>query len=236
MYRDQTIEEIYDGKFYGINDLAKIGCDGCRGCSACCHGMGGSIVLDPLDVHRLAAGIGTTPAGLLQEHREVLPGTNETVICSARMELGMVDGLILPHLKLDGEEEACTFLNAEGRCSVHGFRPGVCRLFPLGRYYDGSGDYRYIVQAGECPYPAKSKVKIKRWIDTPDYARYHAFVLRWHEAQKAVQRAVAEATPEQARGICVKVLQMFYLTPYPQDGFFEEFERRVASFPVDEMT
>ncbi len=230
MYRDQSIEEIYDGKFYGINDLAKIGCDGCRGCSACCRGMGGSIILDPLDVHRLATGLGTEPAALLQEHGEVLPGSDEAVVCPARMELGMVDGLILPNLRLTGADEGCTFLNGEGRCSVHSLRPGVCRLFPLGRYYDGSGDYTYIVQAGECPYPVKSKVKIRKWIDMPDYPRYHAFVLRWHAFQKAMQRRVAEGSPEETRALCIRILQIFYLQPYPKDGFYEEFERRLASF------
>lgn len=230
MYRDQAIEEIYDGKFYGVNDLAKIGCDGCKGCSACCHGMGGSIVLDPIDVHRLASGLGAEPAALLQEHPETDPDTGERKVSPARMELGVVDGLILPHLKLTGADEGCTFLNDEGRCSVHRLRPGVCRLFPLGRYYDGSGDYTYIVQVGECPYPVKSKVKIRKWIDTPDYPRYHDFVLKWHAFQKTMQRRALEGTSEETRALCIRILQVFYLTPYPEYGFYEAFERRVNAF------
>ena len=230
MYRDQSIEEIYDGKFYGLNDLAKIGCDGCRGCSACCHGMGNSIVLDPLDVHRLASGLLCAPAALLQEHEETIPESGARELCPARMELGMEDGLILPHLIMGGAEEKCTFLNGEGRCSVHALRPGVCRLFPLGRFYDGSGDYTYIVQAGECPYPVKTKVKIKKWIDTPDYERYHRFVLRWHAFLKEMQSQAAGM--EAAKVLCIRILQVFYLTPYPANGFFEEFERRLKEFHV----
>lgn len=232
MIRDKSIEEIYDGKFYGINDLVKIDCGGCKGCSACCHGMGSSIVLDPLDAHRLATGLRTGVAALLQEHPEVLPGSDggETVLCPARLELNVVDGIILPNLKLSGADEACTFLNREGRCSVHSLRPGVCRLFPLGRYYDGSGDFTYIVQAGECPYPVKAKVKVKKWIDTSDYSRYHEFVLRWHGFIKEMQSAVGTAEPEQARAICLKVLQIFYLQPYPENGFYEEFGRRIEAF------
>lgn len=232
MYRDQSIEEIYDGKFYGLNDLAKIGCDGCKGCSACCRGMGNSIVLDPLDVHRLAAGLLCAPAALLQEHEETRPESGARTLCPARMELGVADGLILPHLIMGGAEEKCTFLNGEGRCSVHAFRPGVCRLFPLGRFYDGSGDYTYIVQAGECPYPVKTKVKIKKWIDTPDYERYHRFVLKWHAFQKEMQSRVAGMAAEAAKALCIRILQVFYLTPYPADGFFEEFERRLNEFHV----
>ena len=49
MERNVEIDKISDGKRYGANDLVKVGCDDCRGCSACCHGMGDSIVLDPMD-------------------------------------------------------------------------------------------------------------------------------------------------------------------------------------------
>ena len=230
MYRDKSIEEIYDGKFYGLNDLAKIDCGGCKGCSACCHGMGSSIVLDPLDAHRLAAGLKTSVTALLQDHLEVLPGADEPVEAPSRLELNVVDGIILPNLKLSGEDEACTFLNAEGRCSVHSIRPGVCRLVPLGRYYDGSGDFTYIVQAGECPYPVKSKVKVKKWIDTQDYARYHQFVLKWHDFLRKVQLMVSESEAEQANALCIKILQVFYLQPYPENGFYKEFERRITPY------
>ena len=232
MIREKSIEEIYDGKYYGINDLAKIECNGCKGCSACCHGMGGSIILDPLDVHRLAQGLRTTVIGLLQEHMEILPGTAVEVRMPARLELHVVDGIILPNLRLTGPDEACTFLNHEGRCSVHGIRPGVCRLFPLGRYYDGSGDFTYIVQAGECPYPTKNKIKIKKWIDTPDYARYHKFILQWHNLQKRMKQIAAEGDEAQAKAVSMKILQTFYLQPYPEDGFYEEFERRVTNFSL----
>ena len=28
----------------------------------------------------------------------------------------------------------------EGRCEIHPFRPGLCRLFPLGRNYESEGE------------------------------------------------------------------------------------------------
>ena len=53
MKRNIDIKEISDGKLYGPNDMVKADCRGCEGCSACCHGMGTSIVLTPLDIYRL---------------------------------------------------------------------------------------------------------------------------------------------------------------------------------------
>ena len=61
MERNVSMDEISDGKLYGLNDMVRADCGGCKGCSACCKGMGESVVLDPLDLHRLSIGLGETP-------------------------------------------------------------------------------------------------------------------------------------------------------------------------------
>lgn len=155
MIREVDLQEISDGKLYTANDLVKAGCNDCAGCSACCRGMGNSIVLDPLDMHRLCQGLSRPP-------EEVL---------SRALELHVVDGLILPNLKMAGAEEACAFLNEEGRCSVHPYRPGICRLFPLGRVYEEES-FRYFLQTDECKKENRTKVKVKKWLDVPDVAAY----------------------------------------------------------------
>ena len=53
MERNIDLNEISDGRFYTANDMVRADCQGCEGCSVCCHGMGKSILLDPLDVHRI---------------------------------------------------------------------------------------------------------------------------------------------------------------------------------------
>ncbi len=64
------------------------------------------------------------------------------------LELNVVDGIILPNLKMARAEEACSFLDTNGRCTVHAFRPGICRMFPLGRLLLKIGlssiSYRYM--------------------------------------------------------------------------------------------
>ncbi|MBP3902148.1 MAG: YkgJ family cysteine cluster protein, partial [Blautia sp.] len=53
MLRNESLEEIWDGKLYTLNDMVKADCQGCKGCSDCCRGMDDTVVLDPLDVHRI---------------------------------------------------------------------------------------------------------------------------------------------------------------------------------------
>lgn len=49
MERQIDLNEISDGRLYGLSDMVRADCGGCAGCSACCSGMGRSVVLDPLD-------------------------------------------------------------------------------------------------------------------------------------------------------------------------------------------
>ena len=60
MIREVSLEEISDGKLYSANDMVKADCNGCKDCFACCKGMGSSIILDPMDIYRLTAGLNVT--------------------------------------------------------------------------------------------------------------------------------------------------------------------------------
>ena len=53
-----SMDEISDGKLYGLNDMVKADCQDCRGCSVCCRGMGNTIQLDPFDICRMEHGLG----------------------------------------------------------------------------------------------------------------------------------------------------------------------------------
>ena len=121
MEREIDLKKISDGKLYTNKDMVKAGCGECQGCSDCCRGMGNSIFLDPMDIYRLTTGLECTFEDLL----------------STCVELQVVDGFIQPNMKMTGKEEQCPFLNEKGRCNIHAIRPGICRLFPLGRCYDG---------------------------------------------------------------------------------------------------
>lgn len=218
MLREINLDEISDGRLYSSNDMAKTDCKGCDGCSACCHGMGNSIVLDPLDVYRLST-------NLSKSVNELLTGP---------LELNVVDGIILPNLKMARAEEACSFLDTNGRCTVHAFRPGICRMFPLGRFYENRS-FQYFLQIHECPKTDRSKVKIKKWLDTPNLKTYEKYVTDWHFFLKGLQEYVMNLTSDSssnsdstARTISMHVLTQFYLTPYGEDGnFYEEFYERL---------
>lgn len=217
MLREVDLKEISDGKLYDCNDMVKADCGGCEGCSACCRGMGESVVLDPLDVFRLTTGLSTSFEGLLQD----------------KLALRVVDGLVLPYLRMTGQEEACAFLNADGRCSIHSLRPGICRLFPLGRFYEGDS-FRYFLQVQECKKQNRTKIKVKKWMDTPDIKRYEQFVRDWHALQKRVQAGLdKEDGLELRKNVSMRLLQDFFFAPYERErDFYEQFSERLGNFSI----
>jgi Fe-S-cluster containining protein len=214
MKRDIDWKEISDGKLYSLNDMVKADCGDCKDCSACCQGMGQSVTLDPLDCFRLTVNLNCTMEELLTD----------------KLELHVVDGIVLPNLKMGGNEERCGFLNQEGRCGIHGFRPGICRLFPLGRIYDEQG-FQYFLQVHECRKENRSKVKVRKWIDTPDVKRYEKFVSDWHFFLKRLEREMEENEDQTlANKISMYVLKQFYLMPYEKDqDFYDQFGKRLEA-------
>ena len=125
-------------------------------------------------------------------------------------------------------EKRCSFLNEEGRCSIHDARPGFCRMFPLGRLYE-DGTFSYFLQVNECPKENKTKVKVRRWLDTPELGKYEAFTTKWHYYLKEKQNAARESEDDAFRQqISMNILKLFYLLPY--DGntdFYTQFADRM---------
>ena len=107
-------------------------------------------------------------------------------------------------------------------------------MFPLGRFYENHS-FQYFLQVHECPKTDRSKVKIKKWLDTPNLKTYEKYIADWHFFLKGLQKYVMNLTSDSssnsdstARTISMHVLTQFYLTPYGEDGnFYEEFYERL---------
>ena len=231
MIRDRSIEEIFDGNYYSPGDMVLVGCSDCAGCSECCRNTGDSIILDPWDMYMLTKGTGKTFTDMIE--REI--------------EIRLVDGLILPNLmqhhesdetgERSGREDApdllsgdhCPFLSQAGRCSIHPFRPGMCRLYPMGRYYT-EGGFRYILQKDECTDREKTLVLLRDWLGIEDLESYEDYIRSWHAFRKKAEKAVAYLTERSRDSVIRYILQVFFVHPYITDiDFYTQYDARMET-------
>lgn len=214
MKRNVDINAITDGKKYNSSDMVKADCLGCAGCSHCCHDMGNSIVLDPLDVYNLTKGLNTTFEMLLQNN----------------VSLSMIDGIVLPSLKMNASNNGCSFLDENGRCTVHAFRPGICRLFPLGRLYEDRG-FSYVLQTGECLFKHPAKTKIKKLLEVPNISEYEQFVNTWHYFLKDFSDSLSKSDDEiYIRNASTGLLKHFFFKEYDfNTDFYTQFKQRMQA-------
>lgn len=218
MYRDVDIDEISDGKRYHAGDLVKVGCRDCEGCSNCCRDMDKSIILDPYDIYMLTCGLDTTFDALMDGDRPMI-------------ELSMADRILLPNIKMQPDTNACGFLNGDGRCSVHPYRSGFCRMFPLGRVYE-EGHFDYFLQVDECDFPDKVKVKVKKWLGIENLKSYENFVLKWHDLLARFRNEIEDiGVQSEVTARIVEFLKIFYKNPYDKErSFYDQIEERFECF------
>lgn len=213
------LQTISDGHLYSEKDMAPLACNECRGCHDCCVNMDQSITLDPYDIYLLTSNLGLSFEEMMQK---------------AMIEFHVDEGLLLPNLKMVPKSldmkrpPECYFLNEQGRCSVHTFRPGICRLFPLGRNFEGD-KLSYFVLKDACSIEKRDKVVISKWLGYEDQANYRQFVETWHAVRRQIRELVLSTEDEQyANAITTGFIKLFYLMPY-KDNFFDEFKQRLES-------
>ena len=81
--------------------------------------------------------------------------------------------------------------------------------------------------------PNKTKVKVGKWIDTPELDRYERFVSDWHYFLEDVQRQLGQermetADDERAKRTNLLLLKLFFVRPYEKADFYAQFEERLA--------
>lgn len=112
-------------------------------------------------------------------------------------------------------------------CGSHAFRPGLCRLFPLGRIYE-NGSFRYYLQRYECKNTNRSKIRVRKRLEIPELGKYENYIIKWHFLLKDMQKQIALSQDDQfAKDISMYLLNAFYVEMFDgKDAFYEEFEKR----------
>jgi Fe-S-cluster containining protein len=98
----------------------------------CCRDV--TIFLGPYDILRLRQALGLTAKEFIAKYTRVVATDKLIPLIALRMN--------------EEDEKRCHFVMPEG-CSVYGYRPWACRMFPLDVTEDGKG-FRVIIDDSRC--------------------------------------------------------------------------------------
>lgn len=176
-------------KLLTAEDHADIECSDCVGCeNSCCRELSAQITLDSFDMALLKEGLDKTFDELLAE---------------GLIELRLINGAEVPILGNKPDKRECIFLKDDGRCNIHPFRAGICRMYPLARLWQGNGNFAYYLQPGECTHRTVKSTRIADWLGYPNMEKYESEVKAFHARLKEYRLAyVTEPDPD--RKICIR--------------------------------
>ena len=98
----------------------------------------------------------------------------------------------------------------------------------MGRQYSEE-DIQYFVLEGACPAPVKTKVKIAKWVERPEFKEHEEFLLQWHTFKKLCLEKLSKVQDDTYhKQLLMYIFQLFFRKPYPANGFYPEFLERLA--------
>ena len=102
-------------------------------------------------------------------------------------------------------------------------RPGICRLFPLGRVYDDKGEFSYFLQTGECAKKNLAKIKVKKWTCLRCPEKNREFVTAWHALIRTAGQKMVEhkqsGRGEKLQELAMYILNEFYVADLPEAAY-----------------
>ena len=183
----------------------------------CCADL--TLALTPYDLLRLKAGLGLTSDEVLETYADILAE----------------DASPFPRLKLKMSAQKgrpCPFVSPSG-CTIYGFRPGACRIYPLGRgSARGGHEMFFLVREEHCRgFEEPREWTIREWMADQGLKNYNASNDLWMEI---ITSRAPLGPPEQAE----QKLKMFFMASYNLDRFraFIFDSRFLERFEVEKET
>lgn len=195
------------------DDLFEFECDGCGNC---CRKRSTPIAITGADLFIIAQKQGMTPQEVAEKYTEMEIGKN------SRMPV-----LYLQE-RLDG---SCKFLRT-GRCTIQEYKPAICALFPLGRYYDPKDEQIHYIPTmeGSCSSaPGKKGQTVQDWVDSFHLAETDDMFKAWSKLICGLAVIMMNVSKESVKGAILQwlmtVLYFGYDTSKP---FVPQVEAHIA--------
>lgn len=179
----------------------------CNMCGDCCRCRSEPIIVSGFDIFRLAKGLNISPMEVIVKYMRFKASDRSRI------------PLLLLQERLDG---SCRFLR-KGACTVQGFKPIVCAVFPLGRFINSlKGEVCYFPQyvSVKCGGQDGKIWTLQEWIDSWGLDQWDQESLAWSHllvtAENCMsQRKISDKMDEQDLLFLLDALYTEYDTAKP---------------------
>lgn len=190
---------------------------GCVQCGECCRNRH-DILLNPYDLYRIAGYLKMKIPEVIEKYCETYIGDNSK--------------LPVVRVKAKIHNEVCAFLR-KGKCGIHGVKPAVCALFPLGRAISPTGEIRYFLQEVDCA-AKDTKIKVRDWLEmfrlkeSEEPARLWAIA----SARLGVAKQKCKINPEAEDTLNQLLYGILYLAYDTNCDFIPRFKKNAAAAEI----
>lgn len=205
-----------------VNDLASVKAVAlnervpfrCQLCGECCRRVKDSIMLEPIDVFRLAR--------YLQKQGEPVLGTEDILEQYAHASW-LEDKFPIFLLNTAGTLDACVFLK-DGRCSVYEARPHVCRIYPFSAAPGRKGrDFQYFLCMEKSHHFSDGLVRVKDWL-SENFPRETRTALKAdYDAIPVISRNILAMEAEKFQSLLFQFLYYRYFNYELNKPFLPQF-------------
>lgn len=191
----------------------------CTHCGDCCRHVKLSVMLESLDVYRLAQHL----------HKNI----ENILIDYAEPQLLDECGYPIFLLKTVGIDDACIFLK-EGRCTVYPARPRTCRIYPFTMGPEGGK-----LQAFLCPekphhFDTNAQINVGEWLQSKSSSEDLEFLSMQYSAVLTIGRLLRKADVPRDR-VMAAVLFHHYFMFDTSEPFLPQYERNSRAL-IRELT
>lgn len=180
----------------------------CKQCGNCCRNRDNNpILLQGYDIYNIAKALGMTPATVMEKYTTLTRGYQSKL------------PVLYIKARVDG---SCPFLRT-GKCTIQKDKPVVCRVYPLGRGYDGN-EFFYFKQEQSCE-GEKIKTTLREWKEEFDLFHMDALCSEYSKTLFAATKYILKLQGQKEKEFFSACLQMLYLAYDMTLSFEENFKR-----------
>lgn len=192
--KDKETEKYLQALLDNVLDFEDTFEFGCKQCGNCCRSREEPIILMGYDVYNMAQSLNLSPTDTLVKYTECVLGTDSNL------------PVVILKERLDG---SCSLLR-KGKCSIQEDKPMVCRIYPLGRFFDGK-QFKYIRQ-NACKGDG-TPVKVIDWLTSFKVLEQEEDALLWHDMLMSCvmyMQRLLKKNPKQVEAFQKSCLYVFY--------------------------